>query len=76
MTLTEQHHIYLRSRLFIDEHFNGSLNHLVTLLWMENDWNYKQIGRLVGKHEAQIGKILEDWKKIRNELQGKIPEGS
>jgi hypothetical protein len=68
MTFTQQHHIYLRARLLIDQHFNGSLNHVVTLLWMENDWSYKQIGRLVGKHEAQIGVILQDWKKYRDEI--------
>jgi hypothetical protein len=68
MTLTQQHHIYIQARELIEQHFNGSLNHLVTLLWIENDWSYKQIGRLVGKHEAQIGKILEDWKKYRDEI--------
>lgn len=73
MTLTAPHHIFLRARLFIDQHFNGSLEHLITLLWMENDWSYKQIGRLVGKHEARVGIILQDWKKYRDEIQGKIP---
>ena len=76
MTITQQHHIYLRARLFIDQHFNGSLGHLITLLWMENDWSYKEIGRLVGKHEAQIGQILVDWKTYRNDIQRKQAEVS